>query len=168
MATSVADLTHVRHLLLLLSGSAAAAELLQMAFAASELAIADVEQYLDLPRFRLATWNGVLGVQTSGRLHKHYALKCRAIAAGPQRKHACSGRIVSIAEKVACLFDKPMTLSVLRETMSTFLRDLWSNSRLDLQMRGRGLYHRASCACRRRHGKLAFRVHVCLLPAVSI
>ena len=94
MAPSVADLTHVRHLLLLLFGSAAAAESLQIAFAASELAIADVKLYLDLTRFRTATWKGVLGAQTGERLHRHYVLKCRAIAAGPQRKHACSRRIV--------------------------------------------------------------------------
>jgi hypothetical protein len=51
---SIADFTLVEHVLPLLLGGAAPAESLQMAFAASELAIADVKPSLDLSRLRAA------------------------------------------------------------------------------------------------------------------
>lgn len=58
----IADLTLVERALLLLLGSAAVAESLQIACAAPELAIADHKPYLDLTRLRAATWKSVLGV----------------------------------------------------------------------------------------------------------
>jgi hypothetical protein len=72
---SVAESTHVEHALLPPLVEAAAAESLQMAFAAPELAIADVRPCSDLTRLRAGTWGITLEVQTSGRLHMHYALK---------------------------------------------------------------------------------------------
>ena len=155
MVPSIANLIHVGHVLLLLIGGAVAAESLQMVFAASELAIVDVEPCLDLARLRAATWKGVLGVQTSGRLHRHYALECRAIAAGLQRKYACSGPIVSIAEKVACLFDNPMTLSVLPKTAEHAPQGPAEQQPIGFICAGtRGLYRCASCADRRHHGNV--------------
>ena len=161
MVPSIANLIHVGHVLLLVFGGAVAAESLQMVFAASELAIVDVEPCLDLARLRAATWKGVLGVQTSGRLHRHYALDCRAIAAGLQRKYACSGPIVSIAEKVACLFDNPMTLSVLPKTAEHAHTDQRSNSRLDSYARGRAVCI-AVLRVRIDDTMVTLRVHICL------
>jgi hypothetical protein len=117
MTRFITGLFHVEHVLPSPFRDAAAAESLQMACAASELAIADVKPFIDLTRPGAATWKGVLGVQTDGRLHRPYALRYHASAAGLQREHACSGRIVSIAEKAACLFDNPTTLSVLPKTV---------------------------------------------------
>jgi len=55
MTPSIADNTLVEHVLPLLFGGAAAAESLQMAFAAPELAIADLKPFFDLSRLRAAT-----------------------------------------------------------------------------------------------------------------
>jgi hypothetical protein len=54
-APPIADFTHVGHVVLLLFGGAVAAESLQMAFSASELAIADMKPFFDLTRLRAAT-----------------------------------------------------------------------------------------------------------------
>lgn len=154
------------HVLLSPFKDAAAAESLQMACAASGLAIADVKPFIDLTRPGAATRKGVLVVQTDGRLHRRYALKYHASAARLQREHACSGRIVSIAEKAACLFDNSMTLSSFPRQWSMPHRNQRSNSRLGSQVRGRGLHCRALGACRQHHVNVT--VHVCLPPAMSV
>lgn len=58
----IADPIHVEHALLSPLGVAAVAESLQMAFAASELAIADVRAFS-----RAAPWRDTLVMQKSGR-----------------------------------------------------------------------------------------------------
>jgi len=62
MTRLIAGFFHAEYVLLSPLRDAAAAESLQIACTASELAIADAKPFLDLTRLGADTWKGVLGV----------------------------------------------------------------------------------------------------------
>jgi len=91
-----------------------------------------------------------------------------ASAAGLQCKYACSGRIVSIADrKLHVLFDNPMALSVLPKTVEHAPQKL-AQQQADWAHKCGDAVWIAVHWVPIDNTMVSLRVHVCLLPTISV